>query len=155
MSYLSRPSNGPATTLRTSTPGATCTTGASADDVARVKISTSTPRLAIQCRLQDVDVHPARITRAGLCQGRRVHRQHGYSPRSRKAGDIGPRSLKAGDIGPKSRKAGDIGPKSRKAGSAQIRDWAQTNRSTPWRDAVGVTHSPRAGGSAPASSPRS
>ena len=37
-SCLSRPSNGPATTLRTTTPGATRTTGASADDVALVKI---------------------------------------------------------------------------------------------------------------------
>jgi hypothetical protein len=32
--------------LRTSTPGATGTTGASDDDVALVKISTSTPRRA-------------------------------------------------------------------------------------------------------------
>lgn len=44
---LLQPSNGPAATLRTSTPGATGTTGASVDDVALVKISTSTPRFAI------------------------------------------------------------------------------------------------------------
>ena len=45
-SYLSSPSNGPATTLRTSTPGATRAIGGSADAVARVKISTSMPRRA-------------------------------------------------------------------------------------------------------------
>ena len=44
--FLSSSSNGPATTLRTSTPGATRSTGGSADAVARVKISTSVPRSA-------------------------------------------------------------------------------------------------------------
>ena len=45
-SDLARPSNGPAVTLRTSTPGHNDSTGGWSLDVARVKISTSTPRAA-------------------------------------------------------------------------------------------------------------
>ena len=47
-SFLPRPSNGPAATCRTSTPGASAATGGCSDDVARVKISTATPRRAIR-----------------------------------------------------------------------------------------------------------
>jgi hypothetical protein len=43
---LDSPSNGPAVTCRTVTPGAISTTGGSSLDVARVKISTSTLRCA-------------------------------------------------------------------------------------------------------------
>ena len=42
-SCLSSPSNGPAVTCRTVTPGAVSTVGGRAEEVARVKISTSTP----------------------------------------------------------------------------------------------------------------
>ena len=45
-SSLGRPSNGPATTLCTSTPGAIGTLGDWSPEVARVKISTSVPRCA-------------------------------------------------------------------------------------------------------------
>ena len=47
-SFLPRPSNGPAATWRTSTPGVRTATGGCSDDVARVKISTATPRSAIR-----------------------------------------------------------------------------------------------------------
>jgi hypothetical protein len=45
---LPSPSNGPAATNRTVAPGASSTDGGWSDDVARVKISTSTPRRAIR-----------------------------------------------------------------------------------------------------------
>jgi hypothetical protein len=44
--FLSSSSNGPATMLLTSTPGASSTTGGVSRHTARVKISTSTPRWA-------------------------------------------------------------------------------------------------------------
>jgi len=47
-SFLDSPSNGPAATWRTCTPGASSTIGGWSDDVALVKISTATPRCAIR-----------------------------------------------------------------------------------------------------------
>jgi hypothetical protein len=44
--FLSSSSNGPATTLRTSTPGVSSTAAGASGQTARVKISTSTPRRA-------------------------------------------------------------------------------------------------------------
>ncbi len=44
--FLSSSSKGPATTLRTSTPGASSTVGGVSRQTARVKTSTSTPRSA-------------------------------------------------------------------------------------------------------------
>ena len=44
--FLSSSSNGPATTLRTRTPGTSSVAGGVSRQTARVKISTSTPRLA-------------------------------------------------------------------------------------------------------------
>ena len=44
--FLSSSSNGPATTLRTSTPGTSSTVGGVSRQTARVKISTSMPRSA-------------------------------------------------------------------------------------------------------------
>ena len=93
---LPSPSNGPAVTCRTSTPGASSTTGGRSLLVARVKTSTSTPSCGQPPgQLDDVDVHAAGVAGAGLVQRARC------APRaSRRAG--GRRSAACGRVGSRS-----------------------------------------------------
>ena len=76
-SFLPRPSNGPAATCRTSTPGASAATGGCSDDGgAGEDLDRDAAAGHPGGRLHDVDVHAARVAGARLLQRRGVHGKH-------------------------------------------------------------------------------